>query len=223
MIFTIVTIIFLPLSFCVGFFGMNAIEINEGLLPLSTELKFMLPISAGITLVAFLFAFSTSVLSNSLVSLMRSTISFGYNTALTWVMVKTGLYMAGREMSRQARRLQDRENKITGAMKAEVMRKEKNMEKMRAAGHVRQLAAVNNRSSSHMRLNGGDGDSGTLAVASGRNTPFSPYTPTTPGGGGHSPYMTQVNQNVKVPGVRVQVGEMDVELGERRTSMRRIV
>ncbi|KAK1749788.1 magnesium transport protein cora [Echria macrotheca] len=206
MIFTIVTIIFLPLSFCVGFFGMNAAELNDGHLTLDTELRFMLPISAGIILLAFVFAFSQSILSNAVVALARSGASFGYNTVLTWVMVKTGLYVAGREMKKSARRLRDRENKITGAMKAEVMRKEKNLEKMRAANHVRQLAARKERG----RL----GDD-AVVMASGRTTPFSPYTT---GGGGASPFVTAS----PFMGGQKQMSEVDVELGERVHTGRRL-
>lgn len=224
MIFTIVTIVFLPLSFCVGFFGMNSIEFNDGKVPLDTEYKLMFPISAGIIFIAFLFAFSRSVLNNSVVALMRSSVSFGYNTALTWLMVKTGLYVAGREMMKQARRLRDRENKITGAMKAEVMRKEKNLEKMRAAGHVRQLAM--NRSSTRGHL-GDDLNDANAAMASGRTTPFSPYSTGAPG----SPFMGQkgpsspfVGQSpfLGQKGSSTPMSEVDVELGERRPTMRRI-
>ncbi|KAK3380756.1 hypothetical protein B0T24DRAFT_591210 [Lasiosphaeria ovina] len=198
MIFTIVTIIFLPLSFCVGFFGMNAVEINGGLLPLSTEFKYMFPISAGIILVSFLLAFSQAVHRNSVVTLARSTLSFTYNTALTWVLVKTGLYVAGRGMLVQAHRLRDREATITGSMKAEVLRNEKNLEKMRAAGHVRGLT----RSKTAHQLNEHDATS-----TSGRTTPFSPYSVSTPVG---SPFVPQHGK-----GIGVSMSEVDVELGER--------
>ncbi|KAK0642224.1 hypothetical protein B0T16DRAFT_381461 [Cercophora newfieldiana] len=203
MIFTIVTIIFLPLSFCVGFFGMNNMEFNDGTLPLSLELQLMFPISAGIILIALVLGFSHSVRSNSVVELARTGVSFAWNTALTWVMVKTGLYMAGREMSRRARRLKEKEGKITGGMKAEVMRKEKHMEKMRAAGHLAVKKGANGRQL------GGDSEtnSTSLAVASGRNTPmFSPYS-----AGPESPFV----ERVQGKGSGVKVSEVDVELGER--------
>ncbi|KAK3312089.1 hypothetical protein B0H66DRAFT_394121 [Apodospora peruviana] len=200
MIFTIVTIIFLPLSFCVGFFGMNAIELNDGLLPLTTEFKYMFPISAGIILVSFVFAFSQTVLSNSIVMLARSAVSFGYNTALTWVLVKTGMYVAGRQMLVQANRLRDMEGTITGGMKAEVLRKEKNLERMRAAGHVKKLTA---------RHRVGD-DNGSQ---SGRATPFSPYSVGTPG----SPFVVASGSGFQNQGkgLGVSMDDIDVELGER--------
>lgn len=206
MIFTIVTIIFLPLSFCVGLFGMNAVEFSsDAILPLATEFRYMFPVSAGITIVAFVLAFSQSVHNNSVVALLRSVFSFGYNTVLTWVAVKTGMYMAGREMSRTARVLRDREAKITGTMKAEVMRKEKNLEKMRAANHVRQLTMRKEAG-----VGGGRTTEGSGGEGSGRTTPFSPYAPG--GGSGLSPFMAPT-MGGKGPGV--QMSEVDVEMGER--------
>ena len=207
MIFTIITIIFLPLSFCVGFFGMNSLDFNNGTIPLATELQIMFPVSAGIIILALVLGFSHTVRSNSVVELARSGLSFVWNTALTWVSVKTGLYMAGREMSRRARRLKEKEGKITGGMKAEVMRKEKHMERMRAAGH---LAVTARKGGGGRQLGGEDGDGSTLAVgASGRGTPmlFSPYRE-----GMGSPF---VEQRGPGKGVGVRVAEVDVELGER--------
>ncbi|KAM7211871.1 magnesium transport protein cora [Rhypophila decipiens] len=238
MIFTIVTIIFLPLSFCVGFFGMNANELNDGRLLLTTEIKYMLPISAGIILVSFLFAFSQTVLSNSIVMLARSAVSFAWNTMVTWFLVTTGLYMAGREMSVAANRLRDREAKITGGMKAEVLRKEKNLERMRAAGHVKRLTGK--KENDNDKKEGDDeGPSSTAlgGAASGRCTPFSPYlvggsTPRTQGGSspffsgtsthGHAPQHQEPQWPLQRGGTRgdksglgVRMEEIDVELGER--------
>ncbi|GAB1316850.1 Ankyrin repeat protein [Madurella fahalii] len=211
MIFTIVTIVFLPLSFCASLFGMNAIEFNDGLLPLSTELKLMFPISAGIILISFLFAFSQSVLTNSAVALARSVVSFAWNTAVTWVLVKTGLYVVGREMLVKANRLRDREGKITGAMKAEVLRREKNLERMRAAGHVRELAK--SRSATRVGINREeDNISGSvLSGGGGVGTPYSASLPGSP-----SPFLMRGNNGSgRGKGMTVGLTEVDVELGER--------
>lgn len=242
MIFTIVTIIFLPLSFCVGFFGMNSTEFNDGHLNLVTEIKYMVPISAGIILISFLFAFSQTVLSNSLVMLARSSVSFVWNTMVTWFLVKSGLYMAGREMSVQANRLRDREAKITGGMKAEVLRQEKNLERIRAAGHVKKLTAKKGDNNGNSKKDGDDegGSMSVLATGSGRSTPFSPYTvggSTPRAQGGSSPFFAstptygqghgQRRQEQEWPiqggggrgngnaGLGVNMEEIDVELGER--------
>ena len=200
MIFTIVTIIFLPLSFCASLFGMSATEFStDAILPLATELRLMFPISAGIIVASFLFAFSSGVFANSGVVLIRSALSFVWNTAATWVVVKTGLYVVGREMLVKANRLREREGTVTGAMKAEVLRREKNMERMRAAGHVRALArqrgGVGAGAASGGRMSG-DGDGGgsvTSPFFGESNIPGSP-----------SPFLGGSGEGV-----------VDVELGER--------
>lgn len=195
MIFTIVTIIFLPLSFFVGLFGMNSIEFNGGLLSLSTEFTYMFPISAGIILISFLFAFSQSVTTNSVVMLVRSSFSFAWNTAVTWTLIKTGMYVAGREMASKASRLRAKEAAITGGMKAEVLRKEKNLEKLKAAGHVKEL----------MRRKTDLGAMMSPYSASGMLTPGTPGTP--------RPLMME-RHGTKGAGLSVGIGEVDVELGE---------
>ncbi|KAL2263960.1 hypothetical protein VTK26DRAFT_3954 [Humicola hyalothermophila] len=215
MIFTIVTIIFLPLSFIASVFGLNASELNEGSLSLSTEFRLMFPISAGIILASFLFAFSQTVFDNSLVALARSAVGFAWNTAATWVLVKTGLYVTGREMAARANRLRDRESKITGSMKAEVLRRQKNLEKMRAAGHIRELA----RKRGAGVAAAADGRVGGDAVGgSGSGPLFSPYMASAPGS--PSPFL----------GSRGHIGgagssDLDVEMGERmsRSSQRHLV
>ena len=189
MIFTIVTIIFLPLSFCASVFGMNAAEFNDGLLPLSTELRLMFPISAGIIIASFLFAFSRGVLTNSGMALVRSAVSFVWNTAVTWLLVKTGLYVLGREMLVRANRLREREGKVTGGMKAEVLRREKNLEKMRAAGHVRLLATQRR-------------DAARASNVEGERVVGSPFSEGIPGS--PMPFLTARGR-----------AEVDVELGER--------
>ncbi|EAQ83492.1 hypothetical protein CHGG_09896 [Chaetomium globosum CBS 148.51] len=197
MIFTIVTIIFLPLSFCASLFGMSATEFStDAILPLATELRLMFPISAGIILASFLFAFSSSVFANSAVVLARSAVSFVWNTAVTWVVVKTGLYVVGREMLVKANRLREREGTVTGAMKAEVLRREKNMERMRAAGHVRALARQKGGAGGAARGGrmSGDGEGGEPVMS-----PFCEGIPGSP-----SPFLGGLGEGV-----------VDVELGER--------
>ncbi|KAK4164695.1 magnesium transport protein cora [Cladorrhinum sp. PSN259] len=194
MIFTIVTIIFLPLSFFVGLFGMNSIEFNDGKLPLSREFTYMFPISAGIILISFLFAFSKSVTTNSPVMFVRSLFSFAWNTSVTWLLIKTGMYVAGRDMAAKANRLRSREAAITGGMKAQVLRHEKNLEKLKAAGHVKEI----------MRRKTDLGGMMSPYSASGMLTPGTPGTP--------GPMM--MTQGIKRAGLGVAVGEVDVELGD---------
>ncbi|KAK4235881.1 hypothetical protein C8A03DRAFT_17421 [Achaetomium macrosporum] len=210
MIFTIVTIIFLPLSFFASVFGMNAVEINGAgsQIPLATEFRLMFAVSAGIILVSFLFAFSRTVRTNSAVALARSAVAFVWNTGVTWVLVKTGLYVLGREMAVRAKLLRDREGKITGAMKAEVLRREKNLERMRAAGHVRELAA-RRRGNGRASVDNGVGNRDGAGGAGSPGRVFSPFsTASIPGS--PSPFLAAQRK-----GTAVESSEVDVELGER--------
>ncbi|KAK1757113.1 hypothetical protein QBC47DRAFT_378429 [Echria macrotheca] len=58
-VFTVVTIFFLPLSFFATFFGMNARELNDGSMPLGTQLIYMFTISSAIIIIALSLAFSS--------------------------------------------------------------------------------------------------------------------------------------------------------------------
>ncbi|KAL2168027.1 hypothetical protein VTG60DRAFT_503 [Thermothelomyces hinnuleus] len=184
MIFTVVTIVFLPLSFC-------------------ASLRAMLPVSAGVILVSFALAFSRGVLANGAVVLARSAASFAWNMAATWIPVKTGLYLLGREMVIQANRLRDREGTVTGGMKAEVLRREKNLERTRAAAHVRALARQRQTqpAAAAASRGGGMGSDGQ-AVGTAAVSPCSEHLPSSP-----SPFM-------RISSVRSE-GMEDVELGER--------
>ncbi|KAL2130693.1 hypothetical protein VTI74DRAFT_6080 [Chaetomium olivicolor] len=199
MIFTIVTIIFLPLSFCASLFGMNAAELNDSHLSLASEFQLMFPVSAGIILVSFVFAFSRSVRTNSGVALVRSGASFVWNTALTWVLVRTGLYVTGREWAARAARMREREGKVTGAMKAEVLRREK-LERSRAAGHLRELVRARARRANAERQERA-GSPGTVLL--------SPYGVSV--SGSPSPLLTAQGRGV----AGVSVSDTDLEMGER--------
>ncbi|KAK4154111.1 hypothetical protein C8A00DRAFT_43091 [Chaetomidium leptoderma] len=191
------TIIFLPLIILLRLrlrHKLSRVQ-RRGHLPLATEMRLMFPISAGIIVASFLFAFSPGVFANSVFTLARSAVSFGWNTAVTWVLVRTGLYVVGREMVVKENRLREREGKVTGAMKAEVLRREKNMERMRAAGHVRALVE---------RGGGGSGDGGGGGA---RRSVVSPYSESFPGS--PSPFLSP------------RGGEVDIELGETRERVAR--
>ncbi|KAK3354036.1 hypothetical protein B0T25DRAFT_224469 [Lasiosphaeria hispida] len=157
MIFTTVTIIFLPLSFFVGLFGMGALPAD---LSFTAELTLMFPISAGIILVSLVFAFSQTVFDNSLVALVGSAVSLVWNTAATWVLVQTGLYAAGRRAGRRARGLREREGRVVGGMKGEAMRRELRREVEAERGRAREVAL-------QMAVRRGEG---------GRMVPASPYS-----------------------------------------------
>ncbi|KAK0732283.1 hypothetical protein B0H67DRAFT_655694 [Lasiosphaeris hirsuta] len=137
MIFTTVTIIFLPLSFFVGLFGMAALPPT---LDFTTELTLMFPISAALILLSLVCAFSQSVFHNPLVTLAASAASLAWNTAATWVLVRTGLYGAGRRAGRRARGLREREGRLVGGMKGEAMRRELRREVEAERGRAREVA-----------------------------------------------------------------------------------
>ncbi|KAI1756205.1 hypothetical protein F4782DRAFT_550101 [Xylaria castorea] len=58
MVFTLATIVFLPLSFLTSVFGMNNYEFGNNNWSLRQQLKYIFLISAGVVLVSLLFAFS---------------------------------------------------------------------------------------------------------------------------------------------------------------------
>ena len=188
---------------------MNAAELNAGNLTLTQELTYMVPISAGIIVVSFFLAFSRGAFTNSLAMLLRSASSFAYNIAVTWVSVKTGFYVVGRGLEAEANRLRNREAKITGMMKAEVMRKKPNLEKMQAANTMRELALSRSTTGFAMREDG--------VGSRGRGTPFSPYSPrNAPSPGPASPFARQgAAVGMQAKGLGIGVSEYDVELGER--------
>ncbi|RYP90967.1 hypothetical protein DL770_002883 [Monosporascus sp. CRB-9-2] len=116
--FTGITIIFLPLSFATSLFGMNALEINDGKLTLSQELKYMLPTCVGIIIISFVLAFSRRP---AIMKLLLRASSFAYNTAITWLAIKTGFYVYEYQARVTANTLRDRELGTTGAMKADYL------------------------------------------------------------------------------------------------------
>jgi hypothetical protein len=154
----------------------------------------LVPISAGIILTAFLLAFSRSSFTNSFASYARNGMSLVFNTATTWIMIKTGMYMLSRSMAVKANKLKDREYKITGGMKANVMRESNNLEKMRAASTMRQIAVRK----------------GTDLLSTGTPRALSPYI-----GSPGSPFL----RSRGTMGTMVSAGGMeDVELGHRKTA-----
>ncbi|RYO93971.1 hypothetical protein DL764_007900 [Monosporascus ibericus] len=114
--FTGITIIFLPLSFATSLFGMNALEINDGKLTLSQELKYMVPTCLGIIIISFVLAFSRSP---AIMKLLFRASSLVYNMTTTWLAIKTGFYGYEHKARVTANTLRERELETTGAMKAD--------------------------------------------------------------------------------------------------------
>lgn len=122
MLFTIITIIFLPLSFCATFFGMNVSEFNGGLLTLHEELYYMFPISVAIIITSFTFAFSSSSLVSAVCELLWEGAKYPVSVAGTWMLTRTGLYTLSREIGGRAKEVRERGRKVTGSMRANVLR-----------------------------------------------------------------------------------------------------
>lgn len=105
MLFTVVTIIFLPLGFCASVFGMNTAEFNGGLLTLHEEFYYMFPISFAIILTSFVLAFSSSTFLSSLFSLLWVMLSYPVNIGFTWVLTRSGMFTMSRNLVGKARQV----------------------------------------------------------------------------------------------------------------------
>ncbi|KAI0835885.1 hypothetical protein F5Y06DRAFT_298986 [Hypoxylon sp. FL0890] len=83
MMFTLVTIVFLPLSFMSSVFGMNNIEITDSTWSIKTELVYMFAISAGVIFLSLLVAFSNWI---------RTGVFYLFKWLVTRLIVKSGIY-----------------------------------------------------------------------------------------------------------------------------------
>ncbi|KAI3323508.1 hypothetical protein HD806DRAFT_496940 [Xylariaceae sp. AK1471] len=90
-IFTIVTIIFLPLSFLSSVFGMNSAEFSEdNTMTLREQFTYIFSISAGVVVVAVICSLSETV--QSMVLWIHAIWLYVYNITITTFLVRTGLY-----------------------------------------------------------------------------------------------------------------------------------
>ncbi|KAK2002584.1 hypothetical protein LX36DRAFT_626672 [Colletotrichum falcatum] len=85
MIFTIVTIIFLPLSFMSSVFGMNNADIGDTNMSFRDQSMYMFPISASVILASIIFAFW---------AYPRTLFWSAYKYSETWLLVNSGIYDA---------------------------------------------------------------------------------------------------------------------------------
>ncbi|CAN8104755.1 unnamed protein product [Discula destructiva] len=85
MIFTVITIIFLPLAFIASIFGMNNKQISGADAPmtLQQQFKLMFPVSLGLIVVVIVFAYSNFV---------RTLAWLAYRYLITLMLVQTRLY-----------------------------------------------------------------------------------------------------------------------------------
>ncbi|KAI0006431.1 hypothetical protein F4779DRAFT_23047 [Xylariaceae sp. FL0662B] len=121
MLLTMITIIFLPLSFLSSLFGMNAVELNSGSFTLAQEFTYIFPISLAIIIASFILAFNPNTFTNTFAVLLRSGISFVYNVTTTWLEVHTGLYMLGRKFVTKSNSIRDRQIRMTREWKVNAL------------------------------------------------------------------------------------------------------
>ncbi|OTA98762.1 hypothetical protein M426DRAFT_17086 [Hypoxylon sp. CI-4A] len=81
--FTIVTIIFLPLSFMSSIFGMNNAEITSETWSIKKQFIYMFTISAGVIFLTLFFAFGKWI---------RAGVFYVWNRVVTAILVKSGIY-----------------------------------------------------------------------------------------------------------------------------------
>jgi len=123
MLFTVITIIFLPLSFVSGIFGMNAAEFNGGIWNLRRELKYMFPISLAIILTSFILAFS---------SFTRASISFFVSLIWTYLVTKSRIYGFWADFKIDSASLSERRKRMVREMKERAMSEEQARREKRA-------------------------------------------------------------------------------------------
>jgi hypothetical protein len=139
-----------------------------------------------------------------------------YNTTTTWIAVHTGMYVAGKEMEVVAARLRDRESKITGGMRAEVMRRRAHEGKIRAATTIRQIVVGKDKDAGTDTGGQPDTDEWTR---SGKNTPFSRQSTGRLGREGrYTPDGERILNAGRRTGLGIRGFEDDIERGQRLQS-----
>jgi len=111
MLFTIITIIFLPLSFFTGVFGMNATNltgaVGDDLYTWGDIFKYMIPLSALVIICSLLFVFSTVV---------RAVFSFAFNVSWAWLKTSTPIYRAWLYYYKNGARAKEKEKHMVTRM-----------------------------------------------------------------------------------------------------------
>jgi hypothetical protein len=123
MLFTVIAIVFLPLSFCTSLFGMNSKEFSDGsTLTLKQQFSYMFPISAAIVIISFTMAFSSNSFVSGVWSVTWATIVYPISVASTWLLTRSGMYTFSRGLKGKAKALADRNNAVTSHMKSDALR-----------------------------------------------------------------------------------------------------
>ncbi|KAK8057455.1 hypothetical protein PG996_011392 [Apiospora saccharicola] len=104
MMFTLVTIVFLPLSFMSSIFGMNNQEFSGGGWDIRDELRLMFPVSAAVILVSLFWAYS---------NWSRVALWAIYKRMTTWLVVKTRVFDLWLRFSKPEKNMIEDANRVT--------------------------------------------------------------------------------------------------------------
>ncbi|KAG9240812.1 hypothetical protein BJ878DRAFT_524053 [Calycina marina] len=167
MLFTVVTIIFLPLSFFASIFGMNAVELTgeDGNLHIKDIFIYMIPLSFGVITLSLFLAFS---------KMTRALLSFACSYIWTLTITRTPLYtfwhnLKWHDKHMSSKTLMEQEAIVVNRMKIGALRKRAERaeeRKMLEEGHVEEFIMGNDIDSG--RVSGssrGNGLADTLRLA----------------------------------------------------------
>ncbi|KAK8076229.1 hypothetical protein PG994_003501 [Apiospora phragmitis] len=104
MMFTLVTIVFLPLSFMSSIFGMNNQEFSGGGWAIRNELRLMFPVSAAVIVISLFWAYS---------DWSRVFLWALYKRSTTWVVVKTRLFDFWLDISKPKKDMIEKANRAS--------------------------------------------------------------------------------------------------------------
>ncbi|KAI1851240.1 hypothetical protein JX266_003315 [Neoarthrinium moseri] len=129
MMFTLVTIVFLPLSFMSSVFGMNSLEFSGDTWDLKDELKLMFAVSSGIIFLSLIFSLSTWC---------RAAVWYLYNKISVTFVVRSRLFRVWLDLDMPSSRLSDKGERWATKLKNDVRQarfkdqRKKNEEKEKA-------------------------------------------------------------------------------------------
>ncbi|KAH8648301.1 hypothetical protein BGZ60DRAFT_499681 [Tricladium varicosporioides] len=94
MAFTIITVLFLPLSFLSSVFGMNILDHPDGLASFKTQLSIMFPVSLVLAIISCVLAFS---------KVTRAFLFYVLSVSWCWIITKFPFYVAWKEIGYNSR------------------------------------------------------------------------------------------------------------------------
>ncbi|KAI8959193.1 hypothetical protein F5Y11DRAFT_14258 [Daldinia sp. FL1419] len=144
MMFTVVTITFLPLSYMSSVFGMNNKEITDSTWSIQTEFLYMFTISAAVIILSLLLAFG---------SWIRASLFYLWKRFVIGLVVRSGLYNLWRDVSWSSKEFHHEANALADRLKENARRAHLNQKVKKRQEEERKLARKNRE---------GDGDWSSL-------------------------------------------------------------